>query len=230
MIQEYHYDADQDGTADLVITFAQGIPASAEITLGLDNAGPALSLNVLLNRKKALLRWERYPAVLNAELEGKRYIPRPLDYFFTPIRFISLVLGGPNYPEREGIMPVLTERSLLSFSVMMEQPSVDFPGGTERIELAGGIPVKAEVFFKGMKVSETEFREGRPVIQYLDLDMDGRMETIRRYDPNEAYRVLSTESDWDGDGIYEYAETLQSDGSIRRSWDLNKDGIRETER
>jgi hypothetical protein len=36
--------------------------------------------------------------------------------------------------------------------------------------------------------------------------MDGRMETIRRYDPDIPYKVLSTESDWDGDGNYEYKE------------------------
>jgi hypothetical protein len=52
---------------------------------------------------------------------------------------------------------------------------------------------------------------------------------VRHYDPNEARRVVLSESDWDGDGIFEYAETLQSDGSLKKSWDLDKDGIRETE-
>jgi len=44
------------------------------------------------------------------------------------------------------------------------------------------------------------------------------METIRRYDAEVPYRILVTESDWDGDGIYEYSEILQSDGSIKKSW------------
>jgi antitoxin component YwqK of YwqJK toxin-antitoxin module len=125
---------------------------------------------------------------------------------------------------------VITERSLLSFSNILEQPSPDFPGETERIELSGGIPVRSTVYVNGKKVSETEFRSGRPHIQYLDLDMDGRMETRRRYDPDVPYRILITESDWNGDGTYEYAETLQSDGSIIKSWDFNRDGIRETQR
>jgi hypothetical protein len=36
--------------------------------------------------------------------------------------------------------------------------------------------------------------------------------------------VLSTESDWDGDGFYEYAEILQDDGSIKKSWNFTRDG------
>jgi len=227
MIQEYRYDPDQNGDADLTVSFVRGLPERAVFVINPPDELPTVPPG---KADRVLLRWERYPAVLDAEREGKRYIPRPLDYFFTPFRFVPLVFGGPDYPERETFLPLLTERSLLSFAVIMEQPSVDFPGRTERIELSGGIPVNSVVYVKGMKVSETRFRDGRPVIQFLDLDMDGRMETIRRYDPNEAYLLLSTESDLDGDGIYEYAETLQSDGTVRRSWDLNRDGVRETNR
>ena len=224
MIQNYRYDADQDGEADLIVTFAQGLPASAEITLASDSK--TFVSRSMTSNKKVLLRWERYPAVLNAELDGKRYIPRPLDYFYTPFRFIPLVLKGPDYPEREALPPVLTEQSLLSFSVVFEQPSADFPGGIERVELSGGIPLKSAVFLDNKKVSETEYRSGRPVIQYLDIDLDNRMETRRRYDPDVPYKVLSTESDWDGDGMYEYEERLQEDGTIKKSWDYNRDGVR----
>lgn len=226
MILEYRCDTNQSGEAELIITFAQGLPDRAEVVLAPPDETP-LGIS---REKRVLIRWEQYPAVLDAELEGKRYIPRPFDYFYTPVRFAPLVFGGPDYPERETFLPVLTERSLLSFASVLEQSSEEFTGGLERIELSNSLPVKSVVYVEGRKVSETEFRQGRPIIQYLDLDMDGRMETIRRYDPDEAYRVLSTESDWDGDGIYEYAETLQDDGTIKKSWDFNRDGIRETNR
>ena len=192
MIREYRYDADQDGEADAIITFAQGIPSFAEIILAAGTA-PSSTASSSSEKEKALLRWERYPAVLNAELGEKRYIPRPLDYFFTPVRFTPLVFGGPDYPEWED--SPITERSLLSFAIILEQPSADFPGETERVELSNGLPVKATVFVGGRKASETEFRLGRPVIQYVDLDLDGRMETTRRYDPDVPYRILSTERD-----------------------------------
>jgi len=248
MLTEYRYDADQNGEANLTIAFARGLPVQAEIILALDEysayasplAGNGISAGASRvtpdSARKALLRWERYPAVLDTELGGKRYIPRPLDYFFTPIRFTPLVFGGPDYPNRElflnegllkeGVLPVLTERSLLSFSCILEQPSVEFPGCTERVELSGGIPVKSIVYLKDRKVSETEFIQGRPFIQRLDLDTDGRMETIRRFDKDG---LVSSESDWDNDGVYEYAEIRQGDGSMKKFWDFNKDGIREAE-
>jgi hypothetical protein len=63
------------------------------------------------------------------------------------------------------------------------------------------------------------------------MDQDGRLETVRRFrrsdfpldDPGE---LASSESDWDGDGVYEYGETYEG-GIIIRSWDMDKDGVRE---
>jgi len=210
MISAYHHDSAQDGDADTRIFFNQGLPAYAEFTIVQEGADGLFTPLNHEGGRIALLRWERYPALLDAELDGKRYIPRPLDFFFAPVRFISLVFGGPEYPEWED--PFLTERSLLSFSHILEQPSEDFPGETERIELSGGIPLRSTVYIgghiDGRRVSETEFRNGHPVIQYLDLDMDGRMETRRRFDPNIPYRVISVERDRDGDGIFEYIEII----------------------
>jgi hypothetical protein len=175
------------------------------------------------------LWWEQYPAVLHAELEDRRYTPRPADYFYTPLRFAPLVEGGPDYPLRQEPLPVLTERSLLAFSAILEQPNAEFPGGRERIELRGGVPVKSWIYLDGKTAAETEFSEGRPRIQRLDLDMDGRIETVRHFSALRPYSVAVSESDWDGDGIFEYAETFQEDGTIKKSWDLDKDGTRETE-
>jgi hypothetical protein len=225
MILAWNCDADQDGLQDISAGFAQGLPVAAQIAVSGEGP-PALPLNGG-DRTVAQLYWERYPAVIYTDLENKRYLPRPLDFFYTPFRFIPLVAGGPDYPHREMDLPVLTERSLLSFSVILEQPSGEFRNGTERIELAGGIPLRSVVYLEERPVSEAEYRDGRPLIQRLDLDLDGRMETVRRYD-NGVLRV--TESDWDGDGIYEYAETVEAGGTVKKSWDLNKDGIWETER
>ena len=227
MIQEIKYDSNQDGIIDLHIHFERGLPSAAVVAIPPDGA-PAFT-PLPESFVFAALHWERYPAVLDAELNGKRYIPRPLEFLFTPVRFVPLVLGGPDYPELESSLPLITERNLVSSALIIEQPSADFPGGVERVELNSGVPVKSTTSINGKKVSETEFRMGVPFIQYLDLDMDGRMETRRRFDQGVHGRVIITESDWDGDGVYEYAETLQDDGSIKKSWDFNRDGIRETE-
>jgi hypothetical protein len=39
--------------------------------------------------------------------------------------------------------------------------------------------------------------------------------------------IESTESDWDGDGVAEYAEVHFENGDIERSWDMDGDGKRE---
>jgi hypothetical protein len=80
------------------------------------------------------------------------------------------------------------------------------------------------------------------VLRRLDLDLDGRMETLRRFraEPFPSagedsargpfkYRAIpeTSESDWDGDGIYETGEEYLIDGRTARSWDMNRDGIRE---
>jgi hypothetical protein len=235
MIREYSCDQDQDGLEDLFVRFAQGLPSEAEIALAGDGE-EVLPLGTE-SRISALLRWERYPAVLATELEGQRYIPRPLDYFYTPFRFVALVPVNGNassdtlvFPAREDPLPVLSEKSLLSFAVILEQPSEEFKGGIERIELTDGLPLTSSVILEGKIVARTEYRLGRTYIQYIDLDLDGRMETVWHYDPTVPYRVVVSESDWDGDGIFEYAETFQSDdGTMKKSWDRNRDGIRETE-
>jgi tetratricopeptide (TPR) repeat protein len=220
LLVRYTYDEDQDGPAEWDIRFSAGVPHEAEIAVPVKEGG----------RIKALLRWERYPAVLHTDLEGVRYIPRPMDYFFTPLRFVPLVQGGLLYPQREDLLSVLTERSLQSFAVVSERPSGEFSGAVERTGFEDGFPVRSRVYMNGRVVAETEFRLGRPLTQRADLDQDGRMETIRHFDRNEYGVVVFSESDWDGDGIYEYAETLNPDGTIKKSWDLNRDGIRETER
>jgi hypothetical protein len=63
------------------------------------------------------------------------------------------------------------------------------------------------------------------------MDMDGRLETIRRFrrsdfPPEDTGELMSSESDWDGDGIYDYGETYEGDRVIR-SWDMDRDGVRE---
>jgi hypothetical protein len=93
---------------------------------------------------------------------------------------------------------------------------------------------------KDTLVADTEYRLGQPFLQRIDMDLDGRLETVRRFNhsefPPDAFLskaqedplrgLVSSESDWDGDGIYEYGERYTGD-QIIRSWDMDKDGTRE---
>jgi hypothetical protein len=119
----------------------------------------------------------------------------------------------------------------------------------EWIDLDRGIPLRAVEILNGRPVSVTEFVMGKPVSQRADLDRDSRMETIRRFraaavapddgaapssgdatweDPLDYKKVVEfSESDWNGDGIFETSEEYLLDGSVVYSWDMDGDGVRE---
>ena len=222
---EYRRDADQDGVFEWLIRMEAGEPSSAVLLTGPDSGGP----------ERLELFWERYPWVQRAVLGETTYIYRPRNFPLSPVRFGPLAGDGAFlYPFWDSGDSRPTERILVSFAGTIERPGREFPGAVERIEMEQGIPLSGAEYLRGRTVSVTEYRNGRPVLRRLDLDLDGRMETLRRfraetvYDPFK-YEAIpeSSESDWDGDGIYETGEEYLSDGKTARSWDMNKDGIRE---
>jgi hypothetical protein len=247
LITDYVYDGDQDGLPELQARFGGGLPFRAELSalpsVFAGEAPPAFAPPIRdEDRIKAVIRWEEYPAVLEASLEAVRYIPRPRDFFYAPFRLENLGGLGLLFPGGNPGRIRLSRRTLLSFAALLERPSGEFAGALERIELHRGIPERARVFLDGRLVAETEFFRGRPLRERVDLDLDGRLETVRRFretgeDPVSAYllrgerELLSSESDWDGDGIFEIGEEyISGDPGVIRSWDLDRDGLRETRR
>jgi hypothetical protein len=228
VLEEYHFDADQDRFEDVAVIFNSGNPQWARM--------PALS---------AVVFWESYPAVQRAVLGTGLYLPAPGGFRFAPLGFIEICASdstaGLLYPRREPLQQNITRRMLASFAVSVQQPSVEFAGGIEHVYLENGIPVNAEVILNNKVVSFTEFENGRPVTQWLDLDLDGRMETVRRFRRNffagrsalnwddlqgrlsqggTDFRQLleSSESDWNGDGKFESGELYREDGSVVNKW------------
>jgi hypothetical protein len=268
IIEEYNYDANQDGLFEWRLFWSAGVPIRGEIAVALEPpAGQAAREGVPVppggsvafeegavglplrdsDRTKAQILWERYTALLKAGLETITYLFNPWEFSFTPLRFAEFPGAGTDsivYPERDHLEARLTKRTLVSFAAMAERPSREFQGAVERITLARGIPQRTAEYLEGRMISVTEFILGRPTVQRIDLDLDGRMETVRRFrreagppGPGEGYlwdspwdytAVLATsESDWDGDGIYETGEEYLPTGAVARSWDLDKDGVKE---
>jgi len=226
VLEEYHFDADQDRFEDVAIIFNSGNPQWARM--------PAL---------QAVVFWESYPSVQRTVLENGLYLPAPGGFRFAPLGFIELCASettpGLLYPQREPLQQNITKRMLASSAVSIQQPSMEFAGGIEHVYLENGIPVNAEVILENKTVSFTEFENGRPVTQWLDLDLDGRMETVRRFRRNffignsalnwdelqgrlsgSDFRQLleSSESDWNGDGKFESREEYREDGSVVNKW------------
>jgi tetratricopeptide (TPR) repeat protein len=223
-MSEYRYDRNQSGIADLLISFdADGTPRRVLFS----DAERPFTL---------YLEWERYPSVLICRLSDETFLFRPADFQFAPLTFPEL---GGSQRYRGPFFPLLshydiTRRTLVSFCVTLSRPSPEFDGAVETIYLERGIPLRSVETLDDKQVSVTEFERGSPVIQYLDMDMDGRMETIRRFYPpppdfpenfNIRKLLASSESDWTGDGRHKTGEVYRQDGSVVYTWDMDGSGI-----
>ena len=193
------YDMNQSGIHDLTVYFEAGNPHRA-VTLLPPESSTGLHSGV--PRKQAEVLWERYSAIREVELDGARYIPRPLELRFTPVLFVELMRSGVLFPRLDPLASPLTRRVLVSQALRVERPSLEFSGGIEIVELNQGIPVRAREYVGDLMVSETEFLRGRPQLQRVDLNFDGRMETVRHF--RRQYRAVELEELWDFDRDYDY--------------------------
>ena len=206
------YDTDQDRVPVLTVFFEGGNPRRALALIPPERVGGGYSplrspyegfaASALTTRKNAAILWERYPSVLETELDGALFIPRPFDFHFSPVLFIELWGSGAFFPRRDPMTAPLTRRVLVSWSLRVERPSLEFGGGTEVVELNQGIPVRAREYVGNLMVAETEFLRGRPQIQWVDLDYNGRMDTVRYF--SRAYRVMELEELWNYDRDFDY--------------------------
>ncbi len=250
-LQNFDYDVDQDGLAELSLLFftADELPQRAELEAPEDESVEHFAYHLKAeDQEKVYLEYFTYPAVKSARLNQTEYFPVYREFHFAPVDFVPVAGGDfanmPLYPEIVPSISRLTKRSLISFSNIIRRPSREFPeaiGAVEEIHLTDGVVNRArEVLPDGSVVSEMYFTLGEPYLQHVDLDLDGRKETRRQFlrenrldfpgaDPTDYKPVLEkSESDWDGDGMFEYGELYLEDGTIERSWDNDGDGIRET--
>jgi hypothetical protein len=229
IIQNFSYDRNQDRTFDIKINFSpNGVPVSGVVFL-------------VGQETLAEVSWERYPSVSQITLgtpANETFIFRPADFQFAPVELIALGgsrnLAGLTYPVPLHRNLNLTRRALVLASSSIRRPSVEFDGGVEEIFLERGIPWKAVETLNERQVSVTEFERGLPVVQRIDLDLDGRMETTRRFrrptndDFFETfdYRALIefSQSDWRGDGAFMTSEMYLPDGSVVSSFDMDGSG------
>lgn len=256
MIFLYTYDGDQDGLPELTVFFESGVPVRAEVS-GMPEFAHTESpfASPLRTQEQVIvsIQWEPYPVVGAAQVEGVQYRLKPLEFFFLPIYFKRLESGGLWYPEQEPFTRSISRRMLISSALFIERPSREFAGAIERIEFDQGIPQRSWELLDDRIVSSTEFRQGRPRMQRIDLDLNGHLETIRRFrtigdvpadrasatdQPFFGSLIEVSESDWDGDGLFEYEEqyVYAHEGEpgtppiekVLRFWDIDRDGTRES--
>ena len=205
----YSFDAVQNGVPDMTVYFEAGNPRRAMALVPPEASGAAGPLRSFMNegnRKWAEIRWEQYPAVLETELDGVRFIPRPFEFHFSPLKFGNLWGSDLVFPQRDPLSPPLTRRVLVINALRVERPSLEFNGGIEVVELSQGIPMRAREYVGDLMVSETEFLRGRPQLQRVDLDFDGRVDTARWF--RKVYRQMELEELWDYDRDIIKTETV----------------------
>ena len=227
VVREFAYDVNQANDFDLRVSFSSdGVPVTARIPVA--------------GNKYAEVQWERYPYVKQVIIANERFLFRPADFQYAPVDLLffggSKKIAGPAYPV---LMPQylrLTRNALVSFCASIQRPSIEFDGATEELFLDKGVIVGAVETSGGKQISVTEFEKGSPVIQRVDMDMDGRMETIRHFfrsdsswselDETFNYRrlIASSQSDWTGQGKFKTGEVYRKDGSVVYSWDMDGSG------
>jgi hypothetical protein len=216
-VQEFHYDADQDGLHDLSVTFASGSPSWADIEV-LPYAAPSPASQAAPNqnrqgsdrRVKSLIFWEEYPAVQRVVLGKETFQFAPNYFQFAPLNLEQFGEAGFIFPCFDPLCQSISRRMLASFAVTVQRPSAEFDGGVEQIHLERGLPIHAEVVLGGRTVSVTEYENGRAVIQRLDLNLDGQMDTVRRF-----HRITSGARTLGADELLDFRPPLESVENIK---------------
>ena len=248
MLSIYSYDADQDGIAELIIWSEDGVPQRARVRYeGKGTEEPEQEKRRVeafappfsdTEQTWVELEWQMYPRIGQAKVENRGYLFNPEEFQWAPLQFMPLFRDAKGtvfrYPSLENPLPRITERSLWSFAVTVVRPGSLMPGSWEKLEVQVGVIQRSTETYEGKILRETFYERGLPVRETLDTDKDGRMETRKRYFYNSpasdqpAGRESLLEADFDGDGLYEYGEELFRDGRLIKSWDLERDGNRET--
>jgi len=219
LVLSYWLDADQDGLAELELSFSDGLPRSglarsSGADIGFDYAA--------------------YPLLSSATLRGpggaSSYELAQGELSYAPLRISSIAGRGRSsilLPEPTG-EPAPSPRALVAASLVREAETEE---GLERLYLDRGIPERREIVRDGRLRAVREYRLGRPELERADLDGDGRFETERGFAPAGAGAqagpfgaepVAWARVDADGDGIFEYRE--ESAFPFRKEWDLDGNG------
>ena len=245
-------DDERDGYAENIVYYREGSVnflihyhihdniSSIIINFNFNNVPEKISISLTgQSSRRVELFWERYPSVIQAKLGNETFLFAPVDFQYAPVALAWL--GGSNaydgvlYPSISNHYFEITYRTLVSFCSSLIRPSLEFDNAFETIQMSRGVIQNVTEELNGTRISVTEFQRGLPSVQYIDLDLDGRMETIRSFRRPPAgyvwqdlfdYRRLlsSSESDFRGDGRFKTMEVYQLDGSVVYYYDLDGSG------
>lgn len=223
-----YYDKDLDGNVELLVTCDYGTPVF-----------------VYLPAQKASLAYNRYPSVTHVRFEEPEIT---LEFARNACTWKAVSMEKASFstddfafyvPELADPVENVTPLTFVAGCSIIECTTDDPAGCTIRIVMNGGKPVDAFYMVRGKLYAHSYFRNGELLYRDVDMDGDGLYELSEQYlydaaEPdaeligNRIYgtvagcftcpRFSALLSDSDGDGFYEYEETIAPDGTSEKVW------------
>ncbi len=218
LVSAWRIDADQDAAFDLEAAFADGLPASIELSAG------GLELRA---------EYGDFPYLAGLRFEdgkgSRSYSFGPGALAYAPLRMRLFVGEGRQsiYLPEPLESPVPTEMACASAALGVRSSGAGLAARLidyEETALLRGVPHSSRAFRAGRLYSTTAYERGNRAVERADEDGDGRFEVERSYAPlgSSASELAWTRIDTDGDGVFDYRE--EAAPPYRKEWDYDGDG------
>lgn len=205
------FDRDQDGRPELDVAFASGEPRSAVAHVG------STTLTI------SYTPWPHANSVEFFDSAGRRvYALGPAVLASPLVRFVPILEdSGAPYLVSPDEAELPTEHGVAGRAYAVETHDT---GGTSAATLYDGIPTQSWWRDAFGKSGRTVYAGGLPSDERLDIDGDGRTEARRVWGrvADGTGQPLYIDVDFNGDGLYEYRETLVE--PLLKAWDYDSDG------
>lgn len=217
LVMEWSRDSRQAGFIDERADFTDGLPREMRLSRA--------DLEIRI-------RYSAYPAVSTITFDRKAgaltYAFGPEGFAFAPLDIRPFAGSGKDsicFPAAVDAMDP-NERSLAASALSVETVSGD---KREIVTLDRGLAVEAVTYVGDRILSRRSYEKGRPILERVDADGDGRFEMEKGFAP--AGSLMDAEGNWqvawvrvdaDGDGVYEYRE--QTVFPFLKEWDFDGNG------
>jgi hypothetical protein len=223
LVSRWQFDSHQNGEIDETADFFDGLPLRLEISRGDVRVEAEYSTYPALSS----LTFNSPPSA--SPKEGKvsekcRYSFAPEACSFAPLLmtvFAGSGAGAIFFPHPSPSVSLPNERAALASALSVETSA----GGERRVvTLEKGQPLASTSYDGGRIVSKTRYQKGRPVLETVDRDGDGRFETERGFmrGADGSWTIAWSRIDADGDGVFEYRE--ENSFPFKKEWDFDGNG------
>jgi hypothetical protein len=229
-------DADSDGVPEGALALAKGLAVSWSADsrqAGVQDRSASFldglpkEIRSLRSGPEILIAYSTYPAVSTVSFtekgERRSYSFGPDTLAYAPLAMRPFAGSGKSavYLPYPADLPDPSERSCAAAALSVETSS----GSSRQLTLLDrGQPLSSVAYEGDRERSRRSYEKGRPALELVDADGDGRFETERGFALREdgTWDVAWLRMDVDGDGVFEYRE--QTVVPFLKEWDYDGNG------